>query len=192
MAQVLAAIDALELQANFRSQVPSIEEVDFNTYLNFNKDVEHYCTVLRVRNSRRAQGYSVRFDAVAKEKVNHHLTQLRDIFNKLEMEGKKKESLLFKLEDLQREIDSSRTRFDRFAALAIEASTLTGDVVEKSKVLEIFDSIARVFWGAQTDRQKQLPSPQAPKQIPGPKRFPAPSHSESKTSPNSMDDDIPF
>jgi hypothetical protein len=33
MAQVLGAITALGLAGNFKSQVPSIEDVDYNTYL---------------------------------------------------------------------------------------------------------------------------------------------------------------
>jgi hypothetical protein len=37
MAQVLGAINELGLEHNFKSDVPSIEDVDYNTYLNFNK-----------------------------------------------------------------------------------------------------------------------------------------------------------
>src|SRR5947199_6351139 len=90
MAQVLGAINALDLEANFHSAVPSIENVDYSTYLNFNKDVEHYCTILKIRNSRREQGYSVQLDQVAKQKINHHLGQLREMFGRLEVEQQKK------------------------------------------------------------------------------------------------------
>jgi hypothetical protein len=56
MARVLGAINTLGLEGSFKSEVPSIEDVDFNTYLNFNKDVTHYTTMLRVRRSQR-DGY---------------------------------------------------------------------------------------------------------------------------------------
>jgi hypothetical protein len=49
ISQVLAAITALRLEAEFKSEVPSIENVSYNTYLDFNKDVTHYRTMLRIR-----------------------------------------------------------------------------------------------------------------------------------------------
>ena len=42
IAQVSAAITELGLQAEFHDRVPKIEDVDYNTYLNFSKDVKHY------------------------------------------------------------------------------------------------------------------------------------------------------
>lgn len=73
--QVEAAIEALGLAGEFKTEVPSIENVSFNSYLDFNKDVTHYITMLRIRRSQRAQGYSVRFDDSAKRKIHHHLTR---------------------------------------------------------------------------------------------------------------------
>jgi deoxyribodipyrimidine photolyase-like uncharacterized protein len=147
IAQVLAAIGALGLQTEFKSEVPSIENVNYNTYLDFNKDVMHYRTMLRIRNGQRTQGYSVQFDETAKRKVHHHLDQVLEIFNKLEIEDTKREKLISRLNDLQGEVNQSRTRFDRFAALSMEVSGVVGDALERSKVIEIMDAIARVFWG---------------------------------------------
>jgi hypothetical protein len=66
----------------------------------------------------------------------------------------------------------------------MEVSGLVGDAVERSKVLDLLDAVGRVFWGAQTEKQKQLPSPQEQKRIEPPK---------PKTGRHSdMDDDIPF
>ena len=168
--------------------MPSIENVSYNTYLDFNKDVMHYRTVLRIRKSQRRQGYSVQFDETAKRKVHHHLDQVLEIFNKLEVEEAKREKLISRLNDLQSEVNQPRTRFDRFAALSMEVSGVVGDTVERLKVIEILDAIARVFWGAQTEKQKQLPSPKQPKTIEPPR----PKIDSSKPSRSEMDDDIPF
>jgi hypothetical protein len=145
IAQVLAAIAALGLEAEFRSEVPSIENVDFNTYLNFNKDVMHYRTILRIRRSLRTQDYSVQFDDSAKRKIHHHLDQVLDIFNKLEVEDRKREKLIDRLNDLQSEVNQPRTRFDRLAALSIEVSSVVGDVIDKTKVLELLDAVGASF-----------------------------------------------
>ena len=85
IAKVLAAMSELGLDANFTGEVPDIENVSYQTYLNFSKDVRHYCTRLEIRHARRVQGYSVRFDTVAREKIHHFLKQVREIVERLEI-----------------------------------------------------------------------------------------------------------
>jgi len=182
ISQVLAA---LGLEAEFKSEVPSIESVSYNTYLDFNKDVMHYRTMLRIRKGQRRQGYSVRFDDNAKRKVHHHLDQVLEIFNRLEVEDTKRERLISCLNDLQAEVNQPRTRFDHFAALSIEVSSVVGEIVDRTKVLDLLDAVARVFWGAQTERQKQLPQPKQPKLEPPKPKIDRPKRSD-------MEDDIPF
>ncbi|MGE3868430.1 MAG: hypothetical protein AB7F51_02825 [Pseudorhodoplanes sp.] len=186
IAEVLGAITALGLETEFKSRVPPIEEVDYNTYLNFNKDVKNYCTILKIKNARRTQGFSVQFDEAARLKIHHHIAQLREFFGKLELKENKRDALLIRLDELANEVNLSRTRFDRFAALGIEAAGVAGEIVEKSKMLEILDAIGRVFWGAQKDKPKQLPAPTEPKKIEPPKPKPRPKQSRD------MDDEIPF
>jgi hypothetical protein len=189
IAQVLGAAEELGLvEAAFgETEVPQIENVDFQTYQNFSKRVKHYRTRLEIRHGRRVQGYSVRFDATAKTKVHHLLAQVREVFSKLEVDEAKREALLSKLTDLEAEVDRNRTRFDAYAALAIEVADVAGEVVGRSRVLEVLDAVARLFGVAKKDEGlRQLPGPSKPKQIehqkPSPKRI---KNSE-------MDDDIPF
>jgi deoxyribodipyrimidine photolyase-like uncharacterized protein len=99
--QVEAAIKALGLAREFKTEVPSIENVSFNSYLDFNKDVTHYVTMLRIRRSQRAQGYSVRFDESAKRKIHHHLDQVLEIFGRFKIKDRKREKLISRLNELQ-------------------------------------------------------------------------------------------
>ena len=166
IAQVIAAITELGLTPQFENRVPQIEHVDYQTYLNFSKDVKHYRTMLLIRRGRRVQGYSVRFDA----KVHHHIEQLRTIFDKLEVEQDKREALFDKLNDLKKEIDRDRTRFDIYAALVVETAGVVGDAVEKSKILDLLNAIGRVIWGSKKEQEtKRLPAPKPPKQIEPPR-----------------------
>ncbi|MCK1391623.1 hypothetical protein [Bradyrhizobium sp. 1] len=179
IAQVLGAAEELEIvEAAFNDEVPRIENVDFSTYQFFSKRVKHYVTRLQIRHGRRIQGHSVRFDLSAKTKVHHLLAQVRDIFLKLEVEEKKRESLLTKLNILEKEVDLNRTRYDAYAALVIEVAEVTGKAVERSKILDLLDAVARVFGTSKNDDRPQLPAPKTPKRI------------EHKRS--DMDDDIPF
>jgi hypothetical protein len=130
--------------------------MSIRAYLNFNKDVMNYRTILRIGKGQRTQGYSVQFDDTAKRKIHHHLDQVMDIFGKLEIEVDKREKLISRLDDLKREVNQRRTRFDRFAALTVDVSGLLGDAVERSKVIGLLDAIGCLFWGAQSEKQKQL------------------------------------
>ena len=67
----------------------------------------HYRTMLRIRRGQRRQGYSVQFDDNARRKVHHHLDQVLEIFNKLEVEDTKREKLISRLNDLQAEVNSA-------------------------------------------------------------------------------------
>jgi hypothetical protein len=180
IAQVLGAAEELGLvEVAFEKDVPAIQDVDFHTYQNFSKRVKHYTTRLEIRHGRRNQGYSVRFDVATKSKLHHLLAQVREIFQKLELDERKRESLFSKLSDLESEIDRSRTRYDAYAALAIETADVTGEVLERSKILDLLDAIARVFGVAKKkEGTQQLPAPKKPKQI---------EHKRTE-----MDDDIPF
>ena len=105
------------------------------------------------------QGYSVQFDAATKVKVQHHIEQLRGIFDKLEIEQEKREALVDRLNELQKEVDRDRTRFDAYAALVVEVAGVVGETVERSKVLDVLNAIARVIWGTKKDQDtKRLPS----------------------------------
>lgn len=183
--RVLAAIEELGLSTAFQERVPRIQDVDYTTYLNFSKDVEHYKTMLQIRHSRRTKGYSVRLDEPTRKKIKHYLEQIREIFLKLEIDSRKRDSLLATLNTLDLEIDRGRTRLDVFGDLVIGTAGILGDVAEKVEpIRKWIDSIAGLIWGArESSGQKQLPSPTEKKQI-EPPRVP-------KREPE-MDDEIPF
>jgi hypothetical protein len=182
IAQVLGAIEELGLASEFKGQVPQIEDVSYSTYLNFGKDVKHYRTMLEIRRSRRVQGVTVKFNTAAKEKIRHHLEQLRSMFDKLELDANKKEALFDKLNALQKEVDRDRSNIDRYTALTLTIAGVIGEAVDRTKVLEVLDRIAKVIWGAQQSTS-QLPAPKKPKQIEAPKK------AEKRRD---LDDDIPF
>jgi hypothetical protein len=192
---VLASVEALGIEAPFDRAPPSINEGDWETYQKFSHDVEHYKTILRIQRARRLQGYSVRLDAAAKEKLRHYLQQIRSTVDTLDVDERKKEALYGRINDLQREIDRDRTRFDAVASLSIAAAGLLGDAIEKSQVRGLLNSLERVFWGAQTEaQQRQLPPPSKPRQIEGPKgeRTAAPTQREINARGTGDDDEIPF
>jgi hypothetical protein len=196
MSKVIAAIESLGLQAEFTGKgVPQIGEVDYDTYLNFGKDVEHYMTKLRIVQARRSQGFSVRLDATTKDKLRHYLQEIRTVVDALEVDERKKAALYDRINDLQREIDQDRAPFDRYASLSIAIAGVIGEAIEKSHIRHLLNSVERVLWGAQTETQ-QLSPPPTPRRIEGPKPAPRPAAKPERKPPmtkrDDMDDEIPF
>jgi chaperonin cofactor prefoldin len=182
ISRVLAAIDELGLEHKFADKsVPSIEEVNYSTYLNFSKDVEHYRTKLQIRHARRRRDYSVALDTPTKLKLRHLLSQIKETVDKLDVSQSKKEALFAKIAALESEINRDRTRFDAVAALWVEACEKVGEGLEKLEPLrKLIDSVGTLIGAAKKEEETkahQLPAPKTPKQIAPPKE---------------PDDDIPF
>jgi hypothetical protein len=196
ISKVIAAVRELGIEAEFETDVPRISTVDYNTYAEFGKDVDHYRTKMSIRNARRTKGYSVRFDGATKEKIRHHLEQLRGIIEKLEVKQEKKESLFDKLNDFAKEVDRDRTRFEMWGAVVVQAAEVLGDAAEAAEPARKWvDSISRLIWGAKEkeNETKQLPPPKEVKQIEQkkePKRIEPPQ--KKIASPKTVDDEIPF
>ncbi len=124
ISKVLGAIQELGLESKFASQgVPDISDVDYSTYLNFSKDVEHYKTMLKIRSARRQKQYSVAFNETTKAKLRHLLLQMKTTVGKLEVSEEKKEALLTRISAVESEMDRNRTRLEVVGALWVETCT---------------------------------------------------------------------
>jgi hypothetical protein len=174
ISRVLAAINELRLEPQFaENSVPSIDSVNYTTYLNFSKDVEHYRTKLQIRHSRRRKEYSVALDMPTKRKLRHLLLQIKETVDKLDVSQSKKEALFAKIAALENEINRERTRFDALAALWVEVCGKIGDGVEKLESLrKLIDSVGNLIGAAKKEEETEahrLPAPKTPKQIAPPK-----------------------
>jgi hypothetical protein len=195
--RVLAAIRELGLTPQFDNErMPKVEEIGYNTYINFGKEVEYYRTQLLIRHGLRVQGYSLALDSATKQKISHHLTKIREIVHKLEVTDEKKESLYSKIEALQLEVDRDRTRLDAYADLVIGATGAVGEAVEKLEPLRKWlDSIARLLWISQTEETRKLPAPEKRKQIEPPRPssgYPFAKSNTGSAPREDMNDEIPF
>lgn len=191
ISKVIATINELGLSESFpSSDIPIIDNVDFSTYLNFSKDVEHYTTMLQIRNGRRRKEFSVSLDPDAKSKLRQLLEKVKSTIDTLDISIPKKEALHAKTAALEAEINRSRTRFDVVAALWVETCGKVGEGVEKleplRKWLDPIGNLIRVAKQDEQAAQPRLPSRPKPKEIEDKSSF-----RRSKPDPID-DDDIPF
>jgi len=184
---------AQELQLDFAGglQVPGVGNLSWDSFRIFQGDLLHYVTTLNIRRSRRDRGFSVKFDASAKSKISHYITQIRDLIARMELDDWKREALISRLIALQEEVDRDRFRFQIFGAFVIEMGGIIGTAAERMEpARKLIDSIAGVIWGTkQSEQTKSLPPPTTRKQIPPP----APRvERKRKGRATPMDDEIPF
>jgi hypothetical protein len=193
MRQVVAAAGELQLGILQDLSIPSADDLTEARFRDFQGQVDYYLTAFQIRQARRNKGYSVRFDDKTKRILNHHLTQMREIITKLEIDEWKRESLLACLNNLQAEVDKNRSRYECVGAFVVEYAGILGVASEKIEPLrKIIDSVAGLLWGAKHAEQTQrLPSPSERKQIPPPKTK---KRKETGTFGKraDMDDEIPF
>ena len=128
MSKIRAAADALRLPFLNNWNLPAFDDLSEAVFRHFLADVDGYCTRTRIALGRRNKQYSVAFDAAAKKKIRHYLDQIREVVQNAELDDRKKEALLARIAALQTEVDRKRTRFDAFAAYAIEAAGVVGTI----------------------------------------------------------------
>jgi hypothetical protein len=195
MSRTLAARTELGLKVLENWSTPAAPNFSIELYQNFLSDVEHYRTILEIRHSRRNKGLTVRFDAAAKSKLRHHLTQIREFIDKLELDDWKRDDLYRAITALESEIDRERSRLGVVGDFMIAAGTILGDAAEKAEPARRWvDSIARLIWGAQIqERTQSLPRAEKQRQIPPPaKQISQPKKEAIKGRSSNLDDEIPF
>jgi hypothetical protein len=111
----------------------------------------------------------VAFDAATKEKLWHHLEEIRRTVNKLELSDAEKDRLYNCIDDLGVEIGKDQTKVESYGALAMEAATYTDNA---SKPLsEAVWSFGANFGLARASAREQqsLTAPDKRKQLEAPK-----------------------
>jgi hypothetical protein len=118
---------------------------------------------------------------------------VKEIILKLDdIDDWKREALLVKLAELEKEVSRDRFQYKIFAAFIIEASGVVGEAAKRLEpARKLIDSISHLLYGAKQSEQQSLPSPSTPKQIEPPRTKPTPPR-PSRPSRGDMDDDIPF
>lgn len=194
MSRTLAAKQALGLSVLGDWSVPAAPNFSIDLYRNFRSDVEHYRTTFEIRHSRRNKGLTVRFDATAKAKLRHYLTQIREIVDKLEVDDWKREDIYRAIQALELEIDRARSRLGVVGDFFVKVGAIVGETAEKAEpARKWIDSIARVIWGAQiAERTETLPRPER-KELPAPPRRISTSKRQAPAAQlERKDDEIPF
>ena len=192
--QVLAVVKALDLDVLDGWEVPPVLSKIDEYYRQFLSDVDHITVQIRIRNARRAKKYSVALNQATKKKIRHHLNQIRQIVDELNVSDGKREALYDKLSELENEVNRDRTRFDANMALILECVNIAGTAADKIEPLRKFiDSITGLIKAAKDQEDAatvMLGAPPEKKKIEPPRKQLGPPTQSNEA--DDLDDDIPF
>ncbi len=189
IASVLGAVQELGIDKTFSyDQAPSLNDANYNFYLDFRREAETYARVLAIRHGRRNKQYSVALNADAKSKIRQMLDKLKEEVERLDISVPKKDAIYSKINALEAELNRSRTRYEVVAALWVESCTKFGEGIEKLEPLRkwinpIADLIGQSK-GSERNTVTKLAPPPLRRQIEDKRAVP-----EIR---DGIDDDIPF
>jgi hypothetical protein len=195
MSAVLAAAQVYGVAELASWQLPTLgDESWWDHCRNFRAAVQHVAVKLLLHRHRQRDTFSVALDAATKLRLQHYVTQGRDLIGKESMPAPKRERLLGCLNAFQVELDRERTGLQVFGVLMCEAASYASEVAGRGegflRAVERIGAALGLSRQAEDERErsKQLPAPPERKRIEPPKK-PAPKR---PVFDKKIDDEIPF
>jgi hypothetical protein len=195
---VIAAAKKYEIEPLASLEVPRISEFGDKIHQQLKADLDHYLTQLVLDNSSRAKRDSVSVPPELKESIRKYTYNLRKLIEKADdIDEALRQDLLRRLSQFEAELDKKRLSLLNVALLAIALLGAPGALWTSADVAtKLVTNILRVVGEAKRveDAQRQLPSPEPPKAITGPRRNEVnaePMRERMETLPD-MNDEVPF
>lgn len=163
-----------------------------SNYREFVRAVQYQLVQIRVQRSRREQKNSLTISGPGRERIQHHLEQLKVEISASSIDEKRKRALLDKIADF--EVELAKKRFNLAAAMAVVAliaatASDSAGALEGAMKLATSISVAIGNEKAEDDeRQLALPKREPLKAIPDMR----PSHQVSKNIAFDVEDEVPF
>jgi hypothetical protein len=182
---VLGAAQGLDIEELSHLMVPADRNNYHDEYRKIVLAVDKLTIQVKIAYSRQNKRFSVALDAAAKTKIRHHLMQLKEFIDKLDVSQRKREAIISKIIALEEELERARTKFEVVGALVLDVASIAGEAGDRLEPWRKWlDPIARIMGLAKDGEPTTpaLPASSERKKIAPPKT----------PSPPPIDDDIPF
>lgn len=186
MNNVLSAAKALDITDFDGWKIPNWNNA-YEEISNFKLFTKSYVIRAQVKQARTAKVFSVSLDASTKERIHNLINAIRQLLEKADLEERKRNSLMSKLNSFSADVDRSRTPFDNAMAFIVDAADTAKKVGESLNPLsELIKRINELIGHAKDlEGDIKLPPPTKSKQIEGPKKI-------EPTFSRDLDEEIPF
>jgi hypothetical protein len=190
---IVASGKKYEVEPFASINIPKHSEYRTTDYKQFESDLDHYVTQLIIDNSLRTRKNSVGILQNSKEKIRDYVRALKTCIENAQMEEKKKQTLLDRLEDFEKELEKRRTNVMAVTMLALDILAVPGGAWASVEITQkLITNITQVFADSKSieDQIKQIEKTTPPKALSPPRK---PMEKEKITNDlDSLDDDIPF
>lgn len=161
---------------------PTGDNAFSNWWTEYSNAVSYAQVRIRLR-LKKAGGLVVVLNDERRKEIGALLTKIRAIVPQLEITDRKRDAIYSRIEQLQLEVEKSKTNLENFFAITLETADTLGQAGTKAKpFLDALERLTKLFSKARTEEAPpSLPSPPERKRLEPPKRPEA-----------STDDDIPF
>jgi hypothetical protein len=180
---VIAAAKRFEIEPFLSMDVPRLDGYKNDDHRQFKADLDHYITQLMLDNSMQSKRDSVGLLSNSKDRIRKYILALRECIEKSNMTDAKKDALLNKLEQFEKELEKRRISILAVSRLTLELLALPGGVWGSVDVAhKLITNVMQTVAEAQAVEQetRQLPSSNNPKAL-------SPPRAEKE-----LDDSIPF
>ena len=190
---VLASAKRFEVEPFVSMEVPNRKQFDMRDYEQFKFDLDHYVTQLVLDNSLRSKADTVAILPKTKDTIRGYINGLRECIEKGNMDRKKREALLQRLDALEAELEKRRVSMVTIARIAYHLWAVPGSMwasydVANKLLSSMMHNVAEAK--EEEDAQKQLPAAEPPKALSPPRKPQANLFGGS--SFGDIDDEVPF
>lgn len=189
---IVAAAKRFTIEPFASMEIPRINDnLDFRQ---FQSDLDHYITQLVLTNSMRSKRDSVELPQEAKDRIRSYIHGLRDCIEKSNMDEKRRNKLLDRLDELEKELEKRRANILAVAKLAFDILALPGGVWASYEIAaKLLTNMSQTVEQARIAEQaskpllpsKPTPALSAPRAVPQPKP-------QFGGFGDDLDDDVPF
>lgn len=177
VAHVLAFVDSRRVPIELPHDPPA-HDGEFGPWFGaFVRAVDYFKVRARltVAERRRSGNVVVCLSRDLRTQIGGHIAAIRNIVADSDASESKKDVIYRRLADLQREVDTDKTRTQALMSLLIEVTSAVGKAAENlDPAIERIEKIARIFGRAKADdEQKAIQPPPERKRIAPPKERPA-------------------
>ena len=193
---IVAAAKRYEIEPFVSMQVPRYDNFNQTDHRQFMADLDHYVTQLMLDNSIRGKRDSVAILPQSKDRIRSYIHGLRQCLENSSMTPAKREALLKKLDDFERELEKRRLSFLAVTRTVLEILALPGGAwATQEMVVKLTTNIVQEvadMKGAE-DETRQLPPIAAPKALSPPRvERPKPASGGFGNYAADLDEDVPF
>lgn len=187
---LLASAKRLEIEPFASMEVPRYDSNRSSNWQAFRFDLDHYVTQIVLDNSTRNRSSSVAILPKTKEQIRAYVQGLRNCIEKGNLDERKREALLAKLDALEKELEKRRTSMIAIATIAYHIFAVPGTMwasadIANKLMTNVLTNVAEAK--AEEDATKKIAPPESVKALSAPRK-PNPSPFDTAD----LDDDIPF